>query len=179
MVLVWVVPTADCNKLKESRLEVCKICAAADFSRERSGFQPREPSRFGVPSRPQFPGQQQAQANAFTREQADEIPSGVIQGNSLWHRCCFDITNEEYVSSSCIYLLRFSSCMVLAFMNVLPVVVMSKFDDFVISSCSLAFKMVQVRQLVEDQQVKLESADGWRCVYPRPTFSVSKLYCFD
>ncbi|KZV43042.1 hypothetical protein F511_41392 [Dorcoceras hygrometricum] len=38
---------------------------------------------------------------------------------------------------------------------------------------SLAFKMVQVRQLTEEQQVELESADGWRCVYPRPTFSVS------
>ncbi|KZV39941.1 hypothetical protein F511_11321 [Dorcoceras hygrometricum] len=38
---------------------------------------------------------------------------------------------------------------------------------------SLAFKMVQVRQLKEEQQVDLESADGWRCVYPRPTFSVS------
>ncbi|KZV40287.1 hypothetical protein F511_25063 [Dorcoceras hygrometricum] len=38
---------------------------------------------------------------------------------------------------------------------------------------SLAFKMVQVRQLMEKQQVELESADGWRCVYPRPTFSVS------
>ncbi|KZV31915.1 hypothetical protein F511_04229 [Dorcoceras hygrometricum] len=38
---------------------------------------------------------------------------------------------------------------------------------------SLAFKMVQVRQLMEEQQVELESADGWRCVYPRPTFSVS------
>ncbi|KZV46428.1 hypothetical protein F511_17869 [Dorcoceras hygrometricum] len=35
---------------------------------------------------------------------------------------------------------------------------------------SLAFKMVQVRQLMEEQQVQLESADGWRCVYPRPTF---------
>ncbi|KZV22268.1 hypothetical protein F511_07469 [Dorcoceras hygrometricum] len=35
---------------------------------------------------------------------------------------------------------------------------------------SLAFKMVQVRQLVEEQQVELESADGWCCVYPRPTF---------
>ncbi|KZV21108.1 hypothetical protein F511_31943 [Dorcoceras hygrometricum] len=34
---------------------------------------------------------------------------------------------------------------------------------------SLAFKMVQVRQLMEEQQVELESADGWRCVYPRPT----------
>ncbi|KZV26485.1 hypothetical protein F511_12157 [Dorcoceras hygrometricum] len=43
---------------------------------------------------------------------------------------------------------------------------------------SLALKMVQVRQLVEDQQVKLESADGWRCVYPRPTFSVSKVVLF-
>ncbi|KZV46429.1 hypothetical protein F511_17870 [Dorcoceras hygrometricum] len=30
--------------------------------------------------------------------------------------------------------------------------------------------MVQVRQLMEEQQVQLESADGWRCVYPRPTF---------
>ncbi|KZV29212.1 hypothetical protein F511_34709 [Dorcoceras hygrometricum] len=39
-----------------------------------------------------------------------------------------------YVFSSCIYLLRFSSCRILAFMNVLPVVVISKFDDFVISS---------------------------------------------
>ncbi|KZV43315.1 hypothetical protein F511_33413 [Dorcoceras hygrometricum] len=38
---------------------------------QRSGFQPREPSRFGGYSRPQFLGPQQAQVNALTREQAD------------------------------------------------------------------------------------------------------------
>ncbi|KZV16647.1 hypothetical protein F511_14717 [Dorcoceras hygrometricum] len=47
---------------------------------QRSGFQPHESSRFGVPSRPPFPEPQQAQANALTREQAYEIPTGVIQG---------------------------------------------------------------------------------------------------
>ncbi|KZV25985.1 hypothetical protein F511_08930 [Dorcoceras hygrometricum] len=31
----------------------------------------------------------------------------------------------------------------------------------------------QVRQLMEEHQVELESADVWRCVYPRPTFSMS------
>ncbi|KZV31039.1 pentatricopeptide repeat-containing protein mitochondrial-like [Dorcoceras hygrometricum] len=40
---------------------------------QRSGFRPREPSRFGGPSRPQFPGSQQAQVNALTSEQAAEM----------------------------------------------------------------------------------------------------------
>ncbi|KZV36794.1 hypothetical protein F511_12290 [Dorcoceras hygrometricum] len=47
---------------------------------QRSGFQPREPSRFGAPSRPQFQIPQQALANALTREQAEETPAIVIAG---------------------------------------------------------------------------------------------------
>ncbi|KZV25254.1 hypothetical protein F511_24265 [Dorcoceras hygrometricum] len=45
---------------------------------QQLGFQPREPSRFGGSTRPQFPGPQQAQVNALTREQADDRPEGVI-----------------------------------------------------------------------------------------------------
>ncbi|KZV30518.1 hypothetical protein F511_16906 [Dorcoceras hygrometricum] len=45
---------------------------------QRSGFQPREPSRFGGPSRPQFPGPQQAQVNALTSEQAADMPERII-----------------------------------------------------------------------------------------------------
>ncbi|KZV20699.1 hypothetical protein F511_09676 [Dorcoceras hygrometricum] len=45
---------------------------------QRSGFQPREPSRFGAPTRPPFQILQQAQANALTREQAEETPGMMI-----------------------------------------------------------------------------------------------------
>ncbi|KZV28245.1 hypothetical protein F511_02115 [Dorcoceras hygrometricum] len=47
---------------------------------QRSGFQPREPSRFGGPSRPPFQIPQQAQANALTGDQAEETPGMVIRG---------------------------------------------------------------------------------------------------
>ncbi|KZV18694.1 hypothetical protein F511_14204 [Dorcoceras hygrometricum] len=49
---------------------------------QRSGFQPREPSRFGGPFRPQFQIPQQAQANALNREQAEETP-GMVIGDSI------------------------------------------------------------------------------------------------
>ncbi|KZV22895.1 hypothetical protein F511_28518 [Dorcoceras hygrometricum] len=41
-------------------------------------FQQPGPLRFGQSSQPFFPGPQQAQVNAFTREQAEETPSRVI-----------------------------------------------------------------------------------------------------
>ncbi|KZV28235.1 hypothetical protein F511_02105 [Dorcoceras hygrometricum] len=47
---------------------------------QRSGFQPREPSRFVGPSRPPFQIPQQALANALTGDQAEETPSMVIRG---------------------------------------------------------------------------------------------------
>ncbi|KZV30702.1 hypothetical protein F511_06960 [Dorcoceras hygrometricum] len=47
---------------------------------QRSGFQPREPSRFGGPSRPPFQIPQQAQANALKGDQAEETPGMVIRG---------------------------------------------------------------------------------------------------
>ncbi|KZV23029.1 hypothetical protein F511_14580 [Dorcoceras hygrometricum] len=46
-------------------------------------FQQPGPSRFGQSSQPFFPGPQQAQVNAFTREQAEETPSRVIGGTCL------------------------------------------------------------------------------------------------
>ncbi|KZV40354.1 hypothetical protein F511_01676 [Dorcoceras hygrometricum] len=47
---------------------------------QRSGFQSREPSRFGGPSRPQFQIPQQAQANALMMDQSEETPGMVIRG---------------------------------------------------------------------------------------------------
>ncbi|KZV33280.1 hypothetical protein F511_05403 [Dorcoceras hygrometricum] len=58
-------------------------------------FQQPGPSRFGPSSQPFFPGPQHAQANAMTREQAEETPSRVIGGTCLvfdFHaRVLFDI----------------------------------------------------------------------------------------
>ncbi|KZV27556.1 hypothetical protein F511_10960 [Dorcoceras hygrometricum] len=58
--------------------------SAGGSSQRQQPFVPSQRSQQGVPSRLQFSGPQQAQANALTREQADEIPTGVIQGTCFF-----------------------------------------------------------------------------------------------
>ncbi|KZV52463.1 dnaJsubfamily C member 17-like [Dorcoceras hygrometricum] len=66
------------SQVPRRQQEIATFCSA-----QRSGFQPRESSRFGGPSRPQFPGLQQAQVNALTSEQAADMPERIITGIQL------------------------------------------------------------------------------------------------
>ncbi|KZV38521.1 hypothetical protein F511_39995 [Dorcoceras hygrometricum] len=61
----------------------CHNCGQPGHFLRRSGFQPSGPSRFGAPQRPQFQIPQQAQANALTREHAEETSGMVIGGKKI------------------------------------------------------------------------------------------------
>ncbi|KZV44282.1 hypothetical protein F511_10401 [Dorcoceras hygrometricum] len=84
---------------------------------QRSGFQPHEPSRFGGPSRPQFQIPQQAQANAFNREQAEETPSMVIGGTCFIYDYPARVLFDTGASHSFI-----SELFVLAWVEFIPIV---------------------------------------------------------
>ncbi|KZV19814.1 hypothetical protein F511_34405 [Dorcoceras hygrometricum] len=118
-------------------------------------FQQPGPSRFGQPSQPFFPGPQHAQVNAFTREQAEETPSRVIGGTCL----VFDFPARVLFDTGASH----------SFIS----------DSFVVEHGllaeplgSLAFKMVQVRQLRSEREVKLGQLLGGMCLSMASVFRV-------